>query len=87
MPKLSQLLNRTVEQHYLLMAETQLPDYLTLTENENLSSEDQRTAKDTVFELTRRHGVYEDKKVLPESMAIIQNHFSKVFELHNLHLM
>ena len=69
MPKLSQLLNRTVEQSYLLMADAQLPDYLILTENENLSSEDKRTAKDTVFELTRRHGVYEDKKILPESMC------------------
>ena len=86
MPKLSQLLSRTVEQNYLLMAEEQLPDYLILTENENLSFEDQRTAKVTVFELTRRHGVYEDKKILPESMSIIQSHFSKVFELHNLHL-
>ena len=86
MPKLSQLLNRTVEQSYLLMAEEQLPDYLILTENENLPSEDKQVATDIVFELTRRHGVYEGEKLLPESMSVIQSHFSKVFELHNLHL-
>ena len=86
MPKLSQLLNRTVEQSYLLMAEEQLPDYLILTENENLPPEDKRIAADTVFELTRRHGVYEGEKILPESMSVIQSHFSKIFELHNLHL-
>ena len=86
MASLGQHLDVAFEQTYLLLAQTQLPEYLVLTENDQLTLEEREIAPEKVFELTRRHGVYVDGLVTPESLADIQSQFSKVFELHHLHL-
>jgi integrase len=86
MGKLNTVLNDNIKNAYLIAAQTEMPEYLKLTENTELPLIDQLKITNDVYQHTRKFGQCDKGKIHPKSLTAIQQAFRKSFEGHNLQI-
>ncbi|WP_417763598.1 hypothetical protein [Shewanella sp.] len=86
MERMSRLFNNAIGEVFKSEALMQMQAYLEITENTQLDKSAQINAIDTVYELSRQHGMYSGTTVSSKSLAKIQSLFSNAYEIHNLQL-